>query len=236
VKATWHDVECGAYTADLGLWEDLADDAGGPVLDLGCGTGRVALHLARRGHEVIGIDSDAELVEALAERGKGLALDARLGDARDFSLDADVALALAPMQLVQLFSNRAERLDFLHCVSAQLQPGGRVAAAIVEQMPAAEAGLPPLPDVREADGWVYSSLPLEATEEGGEIAIRRLRQTVSPAGELSEEEDEVRLQELSAASLEAEGAEAGLSAADRREIPPTDLHVGSTVVVLDRES
>ena len=42
----WHDAECGSYRADLPLWRELADEAGGPVLDLGCGSGRVALDLA----------------------------------------------------------------------------------------------------------------------------------------------------------------------------------------------
>jgi tRNA G46 methylase TrmB len=48
-EAIWHDVECGSYQADLPLWEELAQRAQGAVLELGCGTGRVALHLARRG-------------------------------------------------------------------------------------------------------------------------------------------------------------------------------------------
>ena len=47
-----HDVECAAYDLDLTIWRDLAGRAGGPVLDIGAGTGRVAIDLARIGHEV----------------------------------------------------------------------------------------------------------------------------------------------------------------------------------------
>ena len=45
----WHDVECGRYDADLPLWRELAASARRPVLDVGAGTGRVALDLARAG-------------------------------------------------------------------------------------------------------------------------------------------------------------------------------------------
>lgn len=233
--AIWHEVECGSYEADLALWEELADEADGPILDLGCGTGRVALHLARRGHAVIGLDVDPELVARLAERGDGLSVQAVFADARAFELDTDVALVLAPMQLLQLLPGPQGRLDLLGSVAAHLLPGGRVAMAIVEQLPPAEGDGAPLPDVREVDDWVYSSLPLETTVEGGEIAIRRLRQTVSPAGVLVEERNEIRIQTLSAPQLEREGIETGLAPQGRRQIPPTDLHVGSTVVLLGRE-
>jgi SAM-dependent methyltransferase len=234
--AIWHDAECGAYSADLALWEELADAADGPILDLGCGTGRVALHLARRGHAVVGLDSDPDLIATLAARAAGLPLQTVLGDARAFELNVDIALVLAPMQLVQLLPSRADRLDCLGCVAAHLLPGGRIALAIVEELPRESEGPPPLPDVREVDGWVYSSLPVEAVDIGEEIVIRRLRQTVSPAGELSEEDNELRIRTLSAAELEQEGMECDLVPLVRRQIPPTDLHVGSTVVVLGRES
>jgi hypothetical protein len=81
---------------------------------------------------------------------------------------------------------------------------------------------------------VYSSLPIEAAVDVGAIRVRRLRQTVSPAGELSEEVDEVLLQALDASTLEAEAELAGLAPAGRRVIPPTDDHVGSTVVLLEK--
>jgi SAM-dependent methyltransferase len=233
--AIWHDTECGAYSADLALWDELAE-AADTVLDLGCGTGRVALHLARRGHAVVGLDSDPELIATLTERAAGLPLQPVLGDARAFELDTDIALALAPMQLVQLLPNRADRLECLGCLVAHLLPGGQIALAIVEGLPRESEGPPPLPDVREVDGWVYSSLPVDAVDVGEEIVIRRLRQTVSPAGELREEDNEIRIRTLSAAELEEEGMECGLAPLGRRQIPPTDLHVGSTVVVLGRES
>jgi SAM-dependent methyltransferase len=232
--AIWHDAECGAYTADLELWEELADAAGGTVLDLGCGTGRVSLHLARRGHAVVGLDLDPELIAPLATKARGLALRPVVGDARDFDLGTDVALALAPMQLVQLLASGADRRDCLECIASHLSPGGRIALAIVEELPLESEGPAPLPDVREVDGWVYSSLPLEAVDIGPEIVIRRLRQTVSPAGELSEEENEIRIRTLSAAALESEAVSCGFAVLPRRQVPATDLHVASTVVVLER--
>lgn len=232
----WHDAENGAYSADLPLWEELASAADGPVLDLGCGTGRVALHLARRGHATLGLDLDPELIAALSERAAGLPLRGLVGDAQCFELEEEIALALAPMQLAQLLPGSEDRIECLACIASQLRPGGLIALSIVERLPAAAEGPPPLPDVREVDGWVYSSLPLDAVDIGEEIVIQRLRQTVSPAGELSEEENEIRIRTLGADQLEREGVAAGLMVLPRRAIAPTDTHVGSTVVVLGKEA
>ncbi len=245
----WHDVECGAYAADLPLWEELAAGADGPVLELGCGTGRVALHLARRGHAVIGLDRDPELIEALSARASdldpsgvgrksdalgGLSVKGIVGDARDFELDEPVSLVLAPTHLLQLLPDAAQRRESLCCIAAALRPGGLLAAAIIESMPEPDGAPPPLPDVREVDGWVYSSLAIEAAVGPGEIVVRRLRQLVSPDGSLSEEPNEVRIATFTAEELEAEAAACGLVPAERREIPPTTMHEGSLVVLLER--
>jgi SAM-dependent methyltransferase len=214
----------------LGLWEELAKDSGGPILDIGCGTGRVTRHLARRGHEVVGLDVNAGFVAELESDG-GAAV---VADARDFALEGEFGLVLAPMQLVQLFAGSDQRIACLRCVAQHLAPGGLAAFAIVESMPAPVDAPPPLPDTREVDGWVYSSLPIEAVVEGDAIRVRRLRQVVSPGGELSEELDDVVLRALGAATLEAEGTEAELRPAGRRPIAATDDHVGSTVVLLEK--
>jgi SAM-dependent methyltransferase len=232
--AIWHDVECGGYDADLPLWEELAERRGGRVLELGSGTGRVALHLARRGHEVAALDRDPDLIATLAERAGELPVEPLVADARDFALSEPAALALAPMQFLQLLPDAEERRACLECLAASLHEDGLLAAAIVEGLPHSGDSLPPLPDVREVDGWVYSSLPVAVEPVGGRIVLRRLRQTVSPAGELSEAEDEIQLQAFSAAELEAEAARAGFAPAGRRCTPETEAHVGSTVVLLER--
>lgn len=248
-NAIWHDVECGSYAADLPLWEELAEQAGGPVLELGCGTGRVALHLARRGHEVVGLDHDPELLAVLEDRAAdfrpsrvgaesdGIAKPGVvpvLADSRSFELDEAVALVLAPTHLLQLLDGSEERVEALRCVAAALRPGGLLAASILEELPEPDGAPPPLPDVREVEGWVYSSLATEVAVGAGELLVRRLRQTVSPQGSLSEEPNEVRIATFPAETLEAEAAAVGLSPAGRREIPPTDLHVGSIVLLFER--
>jgi SAM-dependent methyltransferase len=233
----WHDVECGAYAADLGVWDELADRCGDPVLELGAGTGRLAIHLARRGHRVIGLDYDAELIAAQLERAAGLPVTPLLADARGFELPEPVALVLAPMQLLQMLANRAERLACLDSIAAQLLPGGRLAAALVEGMPEPEEdGEPLVPDVREVDGWIYSSLPLEAAVGPENIVVHRLRQKVSPTGELTDMPDSVTICTLTAAELVAVAAEVGLVPIERLYIDPTEDHVGSTVVVLGEAS
>jgi hypothetical protein len=155
------------------------------------------------------------------------------GDARDFALDAEFDLVLAPMQLVQLLADADERTGCLRCVAAHLRPGGLAAFAIVEGMPA-PVEAPLLPDTREVGGWVFSSLPIEARVDADGLRVRRLRQTVAPDGELSEQLDEILLARLDASTLEREAEAAGLEPAGRRAIPPTADHVGSTVVLLER--
>jgi SAM-dependent methyltransferase len=235
-EAVWHDVECGAYAADLGVWRELAHEAAGPVLELGCGTGRVALELAAAGHEVTAVDLSPVLVAAVCERqaARGVTVDARVADVRTLELGRQFALVCAPMQLLHLLDGAAGRTSTLRRAREHLAPGGAVAMAILaEHVDPALEGPPPLPDVREHEGWVYSSQPLDARIDEARITVRRLRQLVSPAGELREQLDVVELDALDAAKVEAEASACGLALRDRIEVPPTTDHVGSTVVVLE---
>jgi SAM-dependent methyltransferase len=230
----WHDVEHGSYDADLSLWRELADDADGPILDLGAGTGRVAADLAARGHQVVALDSDPELLASLAERAPGVTIVN--ADARDFELATAFALVLAPMQLVHIVGGHSGRRAMLERVHAHLQAGGAFAAALAEPLEAVSGGdaVPPLPDMIERDGWVFSSQPLSVQEGNGCVVVARRRQSVSPTGALEEDLVEITLDLVSVDEFSAELEAAGFSGLERREVPETTDHVGSTVVLCRR--
>ena len=185
----WHDVENGGYDADLALWRELARAARGPVLDVGAGTGRVALDLAEAGHEVTALDSDPALLAELARRAaeRDLSVECVHADARRLDPTLRFALVIAPMQLVQILGGAPGRAGLLAGAAGCLQPGGAFAAAIadLDEAVAAEDAAPPLPDVSQRGGWIYSSLPLDVRPEPGGVAVEWLRQKVSPGVERS---------------------------------------------------
>jgi SAM-dependent methyltransferase len=232
----WHDLECGGYAEDLPLWRELAAAAGGPVLDVGAGTGRVALHLAARGHPVVALDREPALVVALRERAAraGAPVEAVCADARDFALGRRFPLVLVPMQTVQLLGGAPGRAAFLRSARAHLAPGGLLAVALADALECfdAEHDQPPLPDMREIDGVVYASRPVAVRDEGAQVALQRVRETVDDDGRHTREDDVIRLDRIDAAGLAAEAAAHGLRAERPREIPATEEYIGSTVAML----
>ena len=116
-----------------------------------------------------------------------------------------------------------------------LEPGARFAAALADPFEAVppEDALPPLPDVAEVEGWVLSSRPVDVRAEPGGVAVHRLRQLVSPTGDLTEELHTIVLESVTPDELEAEAAAAGLLPAGRRQVPATAEYVGSTVVIVE---
>jgi SAM-dependent methyltransferase len=233
----WHDVECAAYDVDLPLWRELAEQAGGRVLDIGAGTGRVALDLAGRGCAVTAIDSDADLVHELAARARarGLRVKTAAADARSFELGEEFAVAIAPMQVFQLLGGEQGRRSALTCIRRHLQPGALFAAALADPFEGIPDGdvLPPMPDIREVGDWVYASRPVAVRIDRPSAAIDRLRQAVSPTGQVSEWIFTLEIDLLEPGVLEAEGADCGFEARPRRRIPETSEWVGSTVVILE---
>jgi SAM-dependent methyltransferase len=230
----WHDIECGGYDLDLPLWRELADREGSPVLDVGAGTGRVALDLARRGHEVVALDRDPALLAALRERGAGLPVTTVAADARDFALDRRFPLVIAPMQTVQLLGGPEGRARFLRCARAHLAGGGLLAVALADALDAFDADHdePPVPDLREVGGVVYASRPVAVRDLGDRAAIERVREVVQRDGTRTVSGDVIELDRVEADELEIEAEALGLRAQAPRRVPQTLEYVGSTVAML----
>lgn len=231
----WHDLECGSYHADLQLWRELADaHPAGAILDIGAGSGRVALDLARRGRRVIALDRDPVLLAALRRRGGDLELQTICADARSFALPREelIALCIAPMQTVQLLGGSAGRSAFLRQARAHLRPGGLLACALVieiEPFDCTDGGPGPSPELCRIDGVRYTSQATRVEAKRHTIVIERQRRIGdSPVIE----HDLIELDRIGAAELEREGIAAGLRPAPGRRIPTTADHAGSDVVML----
>jgi SAM-dependent methyltransferase len=231
----WHDLECGSYDADMPLWRELAAEAGGPVLDVGAGTGRVSLELAHDGIEVVALDLDPELLAALRERAaaEDMAIDTVAADARDFDLGRRFAAIIVPMQTAQLLGGPDGRARFLATAARHLEPGGLLAVALAEELIPFEAPdiLLPEPDEDEREGVLYSSQPIAVRPADGGMAIVRIRTVVGPAGSHADR-DVIVLDDVGPATFAAEAEAAGLEPVAVRHIEPTDVYVGSEVVIL----
>jgi SAM-dependent methyltransferase len=242
----WHDLECGSYRADLPLWQELAQRYGDPILDIGAGTGRVALDLADAGHRVTALDLDSDLLGTLQGRTGDLQVETVCADARTFELSRrDFALCLVPMQTLQLLSDATERGAFLRCARAHLSSGGMLACSIVTDLDpfdAADGSPGPTPETACIGETLYISQAIGVRVLPRHIVIERSRRSISSdaldrsdggsADEPAVERNVIELARVSAAELEREGAEVGFYPEPALVIEPTNEHVGSVVVML----
>ena len=237
VAVTWHDAECGGYSSDLPFWDELAGRCSGPILDLGAGTGRVSLHLASRGHEVVAVELDPELADALesraVDRGLGDLVEVVCDDLRELAVEWRFPLIVAPMQLLHMLEGAENRNRALRVIAQHLDPGGTFATTVLAEPLPPSGPTEPLPDVRDVAGWVHSSLPLEVRVSRDLLSIVRLRQLVAPGGDLTEDLHELTVDRLRPGVLEAEAEAAGLRLLATRSIPETDEHVGSVALIME---
>ena len=206
LEVVWHDLECAGYREDLPLWRKLAHEAGGPVLEIGAGTGRVSLDLAAAGFPTVALDSDAALLSALRSRASGLPVETVVADARQFALGRRFALVLVPMQALQLLGGERGRAAFLRCALDHMSPGGLLVAAMADAIECfdEEHALPPRPDACEIDGVRYVSRLLAVTHEDGRAAIHRRREVVGPGEDHVSESSVLRIDRVSPDEVAAE--------------------------------
>jgi SAM-dependent methyltransferase len=140
------------HTEDLPFWLDLAQRQGGPILELGCGSGRVLLPLAEAGQRVYGLDNDPGMLGVLQEQltpALRPAVTVWVGDLCAFRLAMAFRLVLLPCNTYSTLS-AGQRQTTLACVRRHLQPGGVFAVSLPN--PARLRRMPPRgePEVEES--------------------------------------------------------------------------------------
>lgn len=125
---------------DVPFWRHVATNAGGPVLELGCGTGRIALPLGRAGVPLVGIDrSEPMLTRArrrLARTRRGLPVRLVRGDIRALPFpDEAFSMVLAPYGVLQSLLRERDLSATLEAAHRVLEPGGTLGVELVADLP-----------------------------------------------------------------------------------------------------
>jgi SAM-dependent methyltransferase len=117
---------------DVDFYRRLAHETGGPVLDVGCGTGRVAEALAADGLEVVGVDLSAPMLRLAARRVERLTADVaarltfRQADMTTLALEREFGLIVAPFRVFQFLLTAEAQRQGLGALRRHLRPDGRL--------------------------------------------------------------------------------------------------------------
>jgi SAM-dependent methyltransferase len=118
---------------DLPFYVDLAKRSGGPVLEIGCGTGRVLLSIAREGIEIDGVDNSPAMLQVLKARMQlepsvvRARANVHVADMRRFQLGKKYPLAIIPFRPMQHMYTLADQVGALMTVAAHLHENGLLA-------------------------------------------------------------------------------------------------------------
>ena len=138
--ARLYDPWSASVTEDVPFYlEEARRAAPGPVVELGVGTGRIAVPIAAEGIRVIGVDASPGMLEVCRERaalvGAASHLDLRVGDLRDPPVRGPVPLVLVPFRSFLHLRSDEDRLLGLRAAGALLAPGGRLVFDVFEPGP-----------------------------------------------------------------------------------------------------
>ena len=126
--AELYDLEHRDLDADLPLYTNFAARCDGPVLEVGCGSGRVCLALARAGIDVLGIDPSAAMLSLARTRAASMKLARSVcfeqADVRDLAYEDRFTLVLFPLNGFLHLLTVEDQLQALRCMAQALLPGG----------------------------------------------------------------------------------------------------------------
>lgn len=166
VIAPFYDLDLEGFAADISFYRNLT--ALNPdVLELGCGTGRVATELAKFGRKIVGVELSPAMLAIAAERAEGLSVRLIEGDMCDLELDELFSTVLIPLGGLQHLESVDEVTSALTTVAKHLSPGGQ--AVIDIEAPHPDDWLPgPQPLIQH---WIRP-LPAAVTDYAGAMVTK----------------------------------------------------------------
>ena len=125
--AELYDPWSASVVEDVGFYLEEARRSGGPVVELGVGTGRIAVPIAAQGIRIIGVDSSRGMLEVCARRAAlaGVEVDLRVGDLREPPVNERVPLVICPFRSLLHMHTDEDRRLVLTSAHELLLPGGR---------------------------------------------------------------------------------------------------------------
>jgi SAM-dependent methyltransferase len=137
-RADLYDLLFRDYAADLGFYLGVAKEAGGPVLDVGCGTGRVLLRALEVGLDLDGLDDSAEMLARLRQSAKARGLAPRViqADMRVFQMPRRYAGIMIPFNAFAHNLTADDQIATLRHCHEHLVPGGRLVFDVFSATPA----------------------------------------------------------------------------------------------------
>ena len=124
-----YDDWCRSVTEDVAFYVQLGVESGGPVLEIGVGSGRIAVPTALAGVRVVGVDTSPAMLELTRDRAEALDLpiELHLADMRALPDLGTFPLVTIPFRALLHLRDDAERLAVLAALHERLEPGGRLA-------------------------------------------------------------------------------------------------------------
>ena len=157
---------------DVGFFVEMAQEANGPVLEVGCGTGRVLIPTARAGVDIVGLEASQPMLDRcrknLENEPKDVQARVQLvhGDMRHFHIGREFALATTPFRSFQHIMSVDDQIAALRCIHSHLADGGRFVLDLFN---------PDLTRLADEEYLTYQDVEPEFTMPDGRKVIRTAR-------------------------------------------------------------
>lgn len=170
---------------DLHFFDEIVQKQGGPILELGSGTGRVAWEMAKKGHRVTGLDLSESMIRYATRKGEIFSEQVRnkvhffRGDMCNFSLDEKFEVALIPFRAFQSILTPEDQQKSLQCIRKHLKQGGALVIDLFDPLldlclPGKQQGTPVETTIHPVTG---NTVKREVTERVNDTFSQTLSET-----------------------------------------------------------